>query len=681
MDSVLSNILDAEDTDYGSNTYHEITTPAADDDDDNEPIGNDEDTEDEEDEGPDSDRWRHRTAILRTQLKPEQLLPIVTQTLDLWKSLGIDLPLFLLALTLLRSVELPTILRNWYAPPRTAKKGSRGMSARGTIDDFCTSLTRKRINADIARSLPLFSSPTEDVSTKALVKIQYNDLIEETKSAAPFMWSLLSEMAYSKKQRERNNTKCPDLMILNMISQAQYSRSQRRGKLQKLHALYLKASGTSARAFDLVHMLGICMSHKWACDAYETLADEKMREAQLAVQRPGWIISHDNVNLPMRAFSQRLHNQNHFISGTATTIWILPKSAYQLPTDANQDLNSHRILHSSEIFDLSRVICPNNIVLERIEAQNIQHVLRFLVDSPQFEKYGHKDHPDLKPPPSVEALPLGTKSKVQQFILKTCEIEEASYDGTEKVMAEIFRQLQLDTEVEQKQTGTERIIPWLGDQLTASRLRGLFRFHAEDLNSFERLDYMLPVFGWFHLLMALGNSLHAQYYGTSAGVGGLRHAFDLLGRKGLANQSTKGPFWHHLDEALHHICEAHFRACWLQEGNVRSIEELLSLAPATLRTMATTIVRQYASRQPIEEMAARDTESQDQQLRQQIMWNADVLVYIELRDAIRSGDVGRMEDITPTLLLRFAGGGNSNYTIELLEMMQGMYKEWPPAIV
>ncbi|KAF4564927.1 hypothetical protein EYR36_002870 [Pleurotus pulmonarius] len=97
--------------------------------------------------------------------------------------------------------------------------------------------------------------------------------------------------------------------------------------------------------------------------------------------------------------------------------------------------------------------------------------------------------------------------------------------------------------------------------------------------------------------------------------------------------------------------------------------------------MATTIVRQYASRQPIEEMAARDTESQDQQLRQQIMWNADVLVYIELRDAIRSGDVGRMEDITPTLLLRFAGGGNSNYTIELLEMMQGMYKEWPPAIV
>ncbi|KAJ8693874.1 hypothetical protein PTI98_008823 [Pleurotus ostreatus] len=88
MDSVLSNILDAEDTDYGSNRYHEITTPAADDDDDNEPIGNDEDMEDEEDEGPDSDRWRHRTAILRAQLKPEQLLPIVTQTLDLWKSIA-----------------------------------------------------------------------------------------------------------------------------------------------------------------------------------------------------------------------------------------------------------------------------------------------------------------------------------------------------------------------------------------------------------------------------------------------------------------------------------------------------------------------------------------------------------------------------------------------------------------
>lgn len=211
-----------------------------------------------------------------------------------------------------------------------------------------------------------------------------------------------------------------------------------------------------------------------------------------------------------------------------------------------------------------------------------------------------------------------------------------------------------------------------------SRLRGLFRFLAEDLNSYERLDYMVPVFGWFHLLMAVANLLHRQYYGTSAGVGGLRHAFDLLERKGLATQSTKGPFWHHLDEALHHISEAHFRACWLKVGGIQSLAELTSKSPVEPRALAMQILNNLASRHAVENQSAKL--KPDEQLRQQIMWNSDVLLYIELRDAIRAGDVGQMEDVLPTLLFRFGGGGNSNYAIEVLELIQGMRKEWPESI-
>jgi hypothetical protein len=59
------------------------------------------------------------------------------------------------------------------------------------------------------------------------------------------------------------------------------------------------------------------------------------------------------------------------------------------------------------------------------------------------------------------------------------------------------------------------------------------------------------------------------------------------------------------------------------------------------------------------------------------MWNTDVLPYLELRDAIKHGDVGRMEDLLPTLLFRFSGGGNPKYTIEILELLQGLRREWP----
>ncbi|KAF8886746.1 hypothetical protein BD779DRAFT_1471007 [Infundibulicybe gibba] len=80
------------------------------------------------------------------------------------------------------------------------------------------------------------------------------------------------------------------------------------------------------------------------------------------------------------------------------------------------------------------------------------------------------------------------------------------------------------------------------------------------------------------------------------------------------------------------------------------------------------------------EMENKPTDERDEVLQQWTMWNCDVLPYLELRDAIKIGDVGRMEDLLPTLLFRFAGGGNSKYAIEILELLQGLYREWPDLV-
>ena len=65
---------------------------------------------------------------------------------------------------------------------------------------------------------------------------------------------------------------------------------------------------------------------------------------------------------------------------------------------------------------------------------------------------------------------------------------------------------------------------------------------------------------------------------------------------------------------------------------------------------------------------------------QSTMFICDVLLYIVLDRAIKYGDVGLVEGILPHTLLRFAGGQNSNYTIECLELLQGLHKEWPPEV-
>ncbi|KAJ7666120.1 hypothetical protein DFH06DRAFT_1185974 [Mycena polygramma] len=418
------------------------------------------------------------------------------------------------------------------------------------------------------------------------------------------------------------------------------------------------------------------MSHKWTANAYGTLSDRAMEEVRILIHLFPWLVSHDNMNVPLRVFSQRLNNQSHFVSGCAYTIWLLPLRA-ALPVEMNRTLQLHRTENCGQVFDFSAVLYGDDAADDRIEAFNTSHVLRLLLDSPEFIDYPHLTDAQFASPPAVHQLLGGDENIMRMFILKTSTFEEASYDGTLNVMNDTFAQLLLNSPEEQERTSLERVIAWVGDQLTIERLRGLWKYRHEDHNSFDRLEYMVPIFGWFHLVMAYANSLHKQYLGTSAGIGGLRQAFDVLKRKGLISQATKGPFWHNLDEALFHISEAHFRASWLDVGQVETLGDLKCKSPQELRKLADKLIQTHASREALNKLDRMEAVNQDQVFRQWTMFNMDVLPYLALRAAIKSGDVGRIEDLLPTLLFRFAGGGNPKYAIEVLELFQGLKREWP----
>ncbi|KAJ7817369.1 hypothetical protein B0H14DRAFT_2173689, partial [Mycena olivaceomarginata] len=142
------------------------------------------------------------------------------------------------------------------------------------------------------------------------------------------------------------------------------------------------------------------------------------------------------------------------------------------------------------------------------------------------------------------------------------------------------------------------------------------------------------------------------------------------------SQSTKGPFWHHLDEALHHISEAHFRASWLDVGGVKNLADLKIRSPQELWELAAKLIHLHASREALNRVDRMQPLERDQVYRQWTMWNMDVLPYLGLQAAIKSGDVGWIEDLLPTILFRFAGGGNPKYTIKILELFQGLKRKW-----
>src|ERR1700683_2677078 len=146
-------------------------------------------------------------------------------------------------------------------------------------------------------------------------------------------------------------------------------------------------------------------------------------------------MSHDNVNIPLQVFSQRLHNQSHFISGCVVTIWILPKDAALLE-DANGAFQKHRAKGSKTCFDYGEILDGDEDIGTWIEQQHIHHILSVLLECPDFADYAYLDDPIFEPPPPINQILCGPEQACKQYILGTTDIEEASYEGTDKNVTE-----------------------------------------------------------------------------------------------------------------------------------------------------------------------------------------------------------------------------------------------------
>lgn len=459
-----------------------------------------------------------------------------------------------------------------------------------------------------------------------------------------------------------------------------YTRNHHFNLIQKMFAMYFKYRGLTIRGFDALHGLGLTMSSRWTASYVEKAAGQSFNELVELLDKCASIITHDNVNIRFEAYSQRLGNQSRNENGTAATVFIKPAAR---PLDAATAQLLHvmrrngvsKPMSMPEIFDLAETAS------ERLQPHLAYEWLQILLRSPEFEfrTYEHRTSHTIKAPQPLDALMCGGNHNAVQFMLGTVPIDESSLEGNEKCINEWFRQLRMDSSEEQRRTADERVVFIAGDQLTAERIRGLYKMRAEDLTSFDRKDYLVPLFGWFHLQMAYANSLHRQYLGTAKGRG-LQHAYILLKRKGLSKINTKGPFYHNLNEALYHVAEAHMRACWLDLTGAQSLRDLREKTPAELYDLSASLQETYGSSVAMDTLRGKPEDEQDPLKFQSCMWLQDVAHYMMLNRAISKGDVGIMEDMLPHLLFRFTGGGNNKYAIEVLELLQGLHREWPPAV-
>ncbi|TEB29725.1 hypothetical protein FA13DRAFT_1580641, partial [Coprinellus micaceus] len=574
-------------------------------------------------------------------------------------------------------IELPEILDRWYKPPRTGSK-PQPAGAMKALGEWVFKIAAQVITDELKALGPAFRLPAgRDVDAEQLTEQGLMEMRDIMKAEAPNLWKILNDVMTMDTSAKKKD---PDKIIIAVISMAAYHRSHHSNRLQKLLAIYLKFRGVSAKGFDTLHAMGFVMSHKWACEVIDRMSKQALDEVVRLIELFPWVVSYDNVNIPFRVFSQRLDNQKDPGASTAATVYI-KQDAQQLSESINALLKETRKAGIEKPLTEETILELEHNSYPLIKRQMEYIVLRMLLDSPDFDltTYKHRRSDVLNPPPALDSLPTGPDHATLQYLLGTVDIPEASYEDNSRLVNEWFRQLGFNTKEQKVKLAMEKIVTWVGDQLTVDRLRHLFIRRADDDNSFDRMDYATFVFGWLHLQMALANSLHKQFFGTTGGQG-LKQAFELLNKKQLNTPRTQGPFHHDVVEAISTVLEAHIYEDWVRVAGVHSLSDLHDCTAPELKDLAAELVQTGASGAVMDGITHSGCPDI---LRQQIiLFCRDALQYAVLDEAIKEGDVGMMEAmlLLPTLFFHFVGGGNSKYAIEVLELMQGLYVEWPQEV-
>jgi len=166
-----------------------------------------------------------RTQVLRNRLAEEDLAPKVKYVLQAMKTVGLDVPIFLDALSwgteectrdgeiryqrsaLLQSKELSGILLHWWKAP----KQSRVKAAAPAMEAFAATCSQAIFHRELKGVADVMLSPVgKNIEEDTLTGVNFKEIIHQMAVWAPTLWTTLWNLAYTPEQQKRNTSKNPD---------------------------------------------------------------------------------------------------------------------------------------------------------------------------------------------------------------------------------------------------------------------------------------------------------------------------------------------------------------------------------------------------------------------------------------------------------------------------------------
>lgn len=458
-----------------------------------------------------------------------------------------------------------------------------------------------------------------------------------------------------------------------ITAQVLYTRSRESAAVALGIGMVASSMGASRQLLGLMNQGGLSVSYNSITRATEVLGNESVGTAQKVVEGPH-ATCYDNFQTSTSNFVEQTANTRPKMQlGTFAVIYKLPASAdpkHMRLADLQMREQQSRLL---EIHDLrpkaSSVKAYRYQTKVTIIGVLIQYVKGFESYAGVFKYKARRKHPE------------GHKNEF--FPLRVSTIEEASIKGNNMVIDDIYpNQLKKDMAAVEEPLA----VPSINDQLTNSRIRSVQLIRMPDVNWYEQHCFLKLAPAWFH--GSMNGQFHVRHihYGTLSEHGCLANCYAVLGKTRLGNAK---PDYHTLEAANSQVLEGFILNAWALACGKKNLAAFAASKPTcdALWQMADNIITQYATPTAHHPSAGGrkckvglngDVEVEDPVHENVVRLTRDLLLLKELVLAMRSGDIGRIEDILIELALFFRGAGANNYANELTFFAYNLNIVWTP---
>jgi hypothetical protein len=176
----------------------------------------------------------------------------------------------------------------------------------------------------------------------------------------------------------------------------------------------------------------------------------------------------------------------------------------------------------------------------------------------------------------------------------------------------------------------------------------------------QGLQFTIRRFGLFHAKMAGSRLVLNQYWGTpgSAVAGTLWKENHVASRKPITAgwKAARFPPWKVIHELLYISAAAHVQDAIRTHLRVDSLTAWAErVTPEDFERVSLKVFEDFFRSEVVDEYRHQKSEEQDHIHENTLLYNRDVLIYLEFCNAIRAGDVGRILNVLRTWMVMMRG--------------------------